>query len=154
MWVVVKIRLPFGVLSIIRHLVIRGPKRGTVILTTTHVCLVLTEVPGGWASHKSDAGLFSHTVSSSKLCHDWLKSSRLCGVRRVSGLTNVLLAIRRVVAGEGGGRGGWLTPLLHCSCDKLLVNQGLATAKQEVDKLPTNTNVTGLAILELSKSVP
>ena len=27
-WVVVKIRVPFGVLSIRRHLVFRGPKRG------------------------------------------------------------------------------------------------------------------------------
>ena len=36
LWVVVKIRVPFWVLSTIRHLVFRGPKRD-IILTTTHI---------------------------------------------------------------------------------------------------------------------
>ena len=35
-WVVVNIRVPFGVLIIIRHLIFRVPK-GTIILTTTHI---------------------------------------------------------------------------------------------------------------------
>ena len=39
MWVVVKIRVPFWVLSIIRHLLFRVPKKGTLILTTIHVCM-------------------------------------------------------------------------------------------------------------------
>ena len=36
-WVVVKIRVPFWVLNIIRHLIFRVPKKGTLILTTTHM---------------------------------------------------------------------------------------------------------------------
>ena len=37
MWVVVKIMVPFWVPIIIRHLLFRVPKKGTIILTTTHV---------------------------------------------------------------------------------------------------------------------
>ena len=40
MWVVVNIVVPFWVCSIIRHLVFRGPKEGTMILTTTHILQV------------------------------------------------------------------------------------------------------------------
>ena len=36
-WVVVKSMVLFWVLSIIRHLVFRGPKKGTIILTTNHL---------------------------------------------------------------------------------------------------------------------
>ena len=36
-WVVVKIMVPFCVLGIIRHLLLKGPQRGTMILTTTHM---------------------------------------------------------------------------------------------------------------------
>ena len=43
-WVVAKIIVPFWVLSAIRHLVIRGPKRGTTILSTTHMVSFLRDV--------------------------------------------------------------------------------------------------------------
>ena len=36
-WVVVKIGVSFWVLIIIRHLLFRVPKKGTLILTTTHM---------------------------------------------------------------------------------------------------------------------
>ena len=36
-WVVLKIMAAFGVLSIIRHRVFRGFKKGTIILTTTQL---------------------------------------------------------------------------------------------------------------------
>ena len=36
-WVVVKTMVPFWVLSIIRHLIFRGPKKGTIFLTTSHI---------------------------------------------------------------------------------------------------------------------
>ena len=36
-WVVVKIMVPFWVPIIIRHLICRVPKKGTIILTTTHI---------------------------------------------------------------------------------------------------------------------
>ena len=36
-WVVVKIMVPFWVLGIIRHLIFRGPKRGPLLWTTTHI---------------------------------------------------------------------------------------------------------------------
>ena len=36
-WVVVKIMVPLWVLIIIRHLLFRVPKIGTLILTTTHI---------------------------------------------------------------------------------------------------------------------
>ena len=39
MWVVVRIMVPFWVLNIVRHLLFRVPKRGTIILTTTNVKL-------------------------------------------------------------------------------------------------------------------
>ena len=42
MWLVVKIMVPFWVPIIIRPLIFRVPKKGTIILTTTHVVL---EVP-------------------------------------------------------------------------------------------------------------
>ena len=42
-WVVVKITVPFWVLNIIRHLVFRGPKKGTIILTTTQMCCASLE---------------------------------------------------------------------------------------------------------------
>ena len=34
---VVKIVVPFWVLNFIRHLVFRGPKKGTIISTTIHI---------------------------------------------------------------------------------------------------------------------
>ena len=37
MWVVVKIMVPFWVPIIIRHLLLSGTQKGTLILTTTHV---------------------------------------------------------------------------------------------------------------------
>ena len=37
MWVVVEVMVSFWVLNIMRHLVFRGPKKGTIILTTAHV---------------------------------------------------------------------------------------------------------------------
>ena len=37
MWVVVKIMVPFWVPIIIGHLIFRVPKKGPLILTTTHV---------------------------------------------------------------------------------------------------------------------
>ena len=39
MWLVVKTMVPPWILDIIRHLVFRGPKRGPIILTTTHVAM-------------------------------------------------------------------------------------------------------------------
>ena len=36
-WVVVKIMAPFWIPIIIRHLIFRVPKKGTIILTTTHI---------------------------------------------------------------------------------------------------------------------
>ena len=36
-WVVVKIMVPFWVPIIIRHLISRVPKKGTTILSTTHI---------------------------------------------------------------------------------------------------------------------
>ena len=36
-WVVVKTMVPFWFLTIIRHLGFSGPKKGTIILTTTHI---------------------------------------------------------------------------------------------------------------------
>ena len=39
-WVVVKIMVPFGVLIIIRHLLLRVPKKGAIILTATHMSYV------------------------------------------------------------------------------------------------------------------
>ena len=36
-WVVAKIMVPFWVPNIIRHLLFRVPKRGTIILRTTHI---------------------------------------------------------------------------------------------------------------------
>ena len=50
-WVVVKIMVPFWVPIIIRHLLFRVPKRGTIILTTTHMFLteeVLEPPASGW----------------------------------------------------------------------------------------------------------
>ena len=46
MWVVVKIRVPFWVPIIIRHLLFRGTQKGAIILTTTHVGF-LSMVPYG-----------------------------------------------------------------------------------------------------------
>ena len=43
-WMVVKIMVPFGLLRILRHLVFRGPKKGTTILTTTHIEYVTLEI--------------------------------------------------------------------------------------------------------------
>ena len=40
MWVVVNIMVPFWIPIIIRHLICRVPKNGTLILTTTHVAAV------------------------------------------------------------------------------------------------------------------
>ena len=37
MWVVVKIMVPFWIAIIIRHLIFRVPKKGTIVLATTHV---------------------------------------------------------------------------------------------------------------------
>ena len=39
-WVVVKIVVPFWILFIIRHLVFRVPKKGTIISTTTHIFIL------------------------------------------------------------------------------------------------------------------
>ena len=36
-WVVVNIMVPFGVRIIIRHLLLRVPQKGAIILTTTHM---------------------------------------------------------------------------------------------------------------------
>ena len=36
-WVVVKIMVSFWIPTIIRHLIFRVPKKGTIILTTTHI---------------------------------------------------------------------------------------------------------------------
>ena len=36
-WVVVKIMVPFWVPNIVRHLLFRVPKKGALILTTTHM---------------------------------------------------------------------------------------------------------------------
>ena len=41
-WVIVTIMVPFRVLTVIRHLVFRVPKKGTIILTTTHIGGVLS----------------------------------------------------------------------------------------------------------------
>ena len=47
-WVVVKIMVRFWVPNIVRHLIFRVPKQGTLILTTTHI-------EGGTDSHYSDS---------------------------------------------------------------------------------------------------
>ena len=49
--------VPFWVLSIIRHLVFRGPKRGAIILTTTHIHDIAT---ASYASNRpgDDIGVF------------------------------------------------------------------------------------------------
>ena len=40
-WLVVKIMVPFWIPIIIRHLIFRVPKKGTKVLTTTHLGLSL-----------------------------------------------------------------------------------------------------------------
>ena len=40
-WVVVKIMVPFWVPIIVRHLIFRVPKKGTLILTTTHIYIYI-----------------------------------------------------------------------------------------------------------------
>ena len=41
-WVVLKIRVPFGVLNTSWHLIFRVPKKGTLILTTTHMAFMVS----------------------------------------------------------------------------------------------------------------
>ena len=50
-WVIVKVMVPFWVLNIVRHLILfRVPKKGTIILTTTRMVFMATNVmPGSWA---------------------------------------------------------------------------------------------------------
>ena len=41
MWVVVKIMVPFWIPIIIRHLIFRVPKKGAIVLTTTHIYIYI-----------------------------------------------------------------------------------------------------------------
>ena len=65
-WVVLKIMVPWWVRKIVRHLVFRGPKKKTIILTTTHMggcrssSLFLTEIrqrPGSCACNSSTSSV-------------------------------------------------------------------------------------------------
>ena len=68
-WVVVKIMVPFWVLSIIWHLIFRGPKKGTIILTTTHMVWYSRGNQEPWVEVQSKGspvvGLGSQAVYSS-----------------------------------------------------------------------------------------
>ena len=61
MWVVLKIRVPFWVLNIMRHLPFRVPKRGTIIFATTHVFL-----QGSWFRGSCADRILQHQLLSSR----------------------------------------------------------------------------------------
>ena len=47
-WVVVKIMVPLWVLNIIRHLIFKVPKKGPLILTTTHIYIYMYVCRNMW----------------------------------------------------------------------------------------------------------
>ena len=66
-WVVVKIMVPFWVPNIVRHLIFRVPKKGTIILKTTH----MTSKPG-----LAGVSGFCHAELGFVSCLHWYGSFR------------------------------------------------------------------------------
>ena len=60
--------VPFGVPIIIRHLLFRVPKKGTLILTTTHICLLSSKEKGTISGPGPSAGLYGPSAGFYGLC--------------------------------------------------------------------------------------
>ena len=59
MWVVVKTTVPFWISIIRRHLIIRVPKKGIIILTATHISRIVVGVSNLVAAVRSLAHSFN-----------------------------------------------------------------------------------------------